>query len=264
MLICHAESELHTVALARWLKSFSTLAGVVVLREPGARTRQRIKREFKRVGAAGMADVLAFRAYYSVFVAQHDHNWERGLLDNMRERFPISTEDVPVFYSDSVNTAAVENFVRECSPDMMFALCKTIIKESVFSIPAMGTYVFHPGVCPEYRNAHGCFWALAKRDLSRVGMTLLRIDKGVDTGPIFGYFSYPYDEVNESHYVIQNRMVFENLDNLRDKLLEIRAGGAQPIHVEGRPSAVWGQPRLSAWLSWKRAARLTAGRGAMP
>ena len=50
----------------------------------------------------------------------------------------------------------------------------------------------HPGICPEYRNAHGCFWALANRDLNKVGMTLLRIDKGVDTGPTFGYYTYPY------------------------------------------------------------------------
>ena len=41
---------------------------------------------------------------------------------------------------------------------------------------SLGTFVMHPGICPEYRNAHGCFWALANRDLARVGMTLLRAD----------------------------------------------------------------------------------------
>src|SRR5436309_328007 len=32
------------------------------------------------------------------------------------------------------------------------------------SLPARGTFVLHTGICPEYRNAHGCFWALARSE----------------------------------------------------------------------------------------------------
>ena len=76
----------------------------------------------------------------------------------------------------------------------------------------------HPGVCPEYRNAHGCFWALANGDAERVGMTLLKVDAGVDTGPVYGYYGCRYDESRDSHVVIQSRVVFDNLDTLRAKL----------------------------------------------
>ncbi|MGA7439404.1 MAG: formyl transferase, partial [Luteibacter sp.] len=112
----------------------------------------------------------------------------------------------------------------------------------------------HPGICPEYRNAHGCFWALAERDLDRVGLTLLRIDAGVDTGPIYGYFTYAFDETRESHMRVQYRMVLENLDALAQRIRDIVAGDALPVDVTGRPSGVWGQPWLSRYLRWKRAA----------
>jgi methionyl-tRNA formyltransferase len=100
----------------------------------------------------------------------------------------------------------------------------------------------HPGICPEYRNAHGCFWALANGDSARVGMTLLKIDKGVDTGPVYGHYTYPYDERHESHVVIQHRVVFENLEALREKLEHIAAGDARvssPMTAErmGEPLA---------------------------
>ena len=85
----------------------------------------------------------------------------------------------------------------------------------------------HPGICPEYRNAHGCFWARATGDHANVGMTLLRIDRGVDTGPVFGYFRVDAD-ARESHVVTQHRVVLEHLDAIRDKLLEIEAGTATP------------------------------------
>ena len=86
-------------------------------------------------------------------------------------------------------------------------------------------------------------------------MTLLRIDKGVDTGPVYGYYSYPYDEARESHVVIQYRVVMENLRELEKKLVEIYDGEAMPLDTSGRESAVWGQPWLTSYLKWKRRAR---------
>lgn len=144
-----------------------------------------------------------------------------------------------------------QTFIEESRPDFVIALCKNILPERVFSIPRFGTFVFHPGICPEYRNAHGCFWALASGDRERVGMTLLRIDKGVDTGPIFGHFGVVCDENQDTHIQIQNRAVLDNLDALRERLLEIARGIARPIDVSGRQSREWGQPWLTAWLRWK-------------
>jgi methionyl-tRNA formyltransferase len=156
-----------------------------------------------------------------------------------------------VLHAASPNTREVERFIADRRPDLMIARSRTLLDESIFSLPAQGTYVMHPGVTPEYRNSHGCFWALANRDHGRVGMTLLRIDAGVDTGPVYGYYSYPYDERTESHSVIQKRMVLENLDAVRDRLLDIHRGDATPLDTTGRTSAAWGQPWLTSYLRWK-------------
>jgi hypothetical protein len=86
-------------------------------------------------------------------------------------------------------------------------------------------------------------------------MTVLRIDRGVDTGPIFGYYRCRYDERKESHIVIQHRTVFDNLDSLQELILKIHEGRALPIDVSGRKSAAWGQPWLTKYLHWKKAAR---------
>src|SRR6185369_4918932 len=106
---------------------------------------------------------------------------------------------------------------------------KVILKPEIFESARLGTFVMHPGICPEYRNAHGCFWALSRGDTGRVGMTLLRVDRGVDTGEVFGFFSCDYDELGESHITIQNRTVYSNLDRIREKFLEIEAGTAGTI-----------------------------------
>src|SRR5215471_18472452 len=218
LLICHEEETLNHFALPRWLASFSTLAGIMVLRESLTQRRQRIKRELNRAGILRFADVLAFRLYYKLCIAGMDRRWEARRLKQMEQRYPAVPVSTPTLLCSSPNSLQAGEFVAQCAPDLMIPRCKVILKEEVFTIPSHGTFVMHPGICPEYRNAHGCFWALVNRDLERVGMTLLRIDRGIDTGPIFGYFNCAIDERNESHIVIQHRTVLDNLDSIQECL----------------------------------------------
>ena len=259
LLICHEGAELDREGLARWLASFSNLVGVVVLREKTGRMRRRIRREVERVGAARFLDVLAFRLYYKLLLAAQDRDWQERKLEELRATYP-ELKDVPVLVTHSPNSAEAEQFIKRLSPDIVLARCKTLLKESVFSIASRGTFVMHPGVCPEYRNAHGCFWALASDDAEKVGMTLLRIDKGIDTGPVYGYYSYPFDEAEESHIRIQHSVVLENLPALEAKLGEIYEGRAVALDTRGRESKAWGQPWLTSYLSWKRRAKRGARR----
>jgi methionyl-tRNA formyltransferase len=188
--------------------------------------------------------------------AGRDRAWKDGELARLRARYPADLASVPHITVGSPNSDEARAFLARLAPDLVVARCKVILKRSIFSIPRAGTFVLHPGVCPEYRNAHGCFWALVNRDLDRVGMTLLQIDEGIDTGPVYLHASYPFDEVHESHIVIQYRVVLENLDAIGRRLLALARNEDVPrVSTEGRRSAAWGQPRLTEYLRWKWMAR---------
>lgn len=255
LLICHDDNGLNRVGLARWLASFSRLVGVVVIHEPRRRVWQRVRREVRRVGMARFLDVLAFRLYERVFLRASDRAWQQRTLDRLRRTYPPPEPAPEVLETSSPNSAEARAFMQRLAPDLVLARCKTLLREEVFSLPAHGTFVLHPGVCPEYRNAYGCFWALAHDDIDGVGATLLRVDRGVDTGPVYGYYRYPLDEVSESPAVIHARVVFDNLPAIQRKLVEICDGHAAPLDTSGRPSAAWGQPWLTRYLQWKQRAR---------
>jgi methionyl-tRNA formyltransferase len=200
-------------------------------------------------------DVLAFRAYYRLSLARKDGAWTQATLDGLSRQYADVPKSCRVLDTTSPNSADAVALLQETQPHLVLARCKNILRKEVFTTALTGTFVMHPGVCPEYRNAHGCFWALARRDLNNVAMTLLRIDAGVDTGPVYGYYSYPFDEQQESHVVIQSRVVFDNLDALREKFQEILNGTAQTIETTGRKSQAWGQPWLTSYVRWKLTAR---------
>jgi methionyl-tRNA formyltransferase len=256
-LICHHDNPLNREVLPRFMGTFSDLAGVVVIRERPGRMKKRLMFEWRR-SRLRMLDVFAFRLYYKLRLAKQDREWvERRVADGLA-RYPEPAGSVRVHETADPNSEETRAFLAEIAPDVVIARCKTLLRPEIFDLPRLGTYVVHPGICPEYRNAHGCFWALARRDTERVGATLLRIDAGVDTGPIYAYYKTGIDELNESHIVIQHRVVFDNLDRLAADLGRIEDATAERIDVTGRESAAWGQPRLTDYLRWKRAARKAA------
>lgn len=256
VLICHQQDRLDSEGLAGWLATTMRLAGIVVIRDKPGRRWRVAQREIARVGLLGFLDVLAFRAYSWVVHSRPSSVWVAEEITRLRRRYPAPLHRVPTVVVSNPNDERARGFIARLRPDLIVARCKFILKPEVFELARAGAFALHPGICPEYRNAHGCFWALANRDLSRVGMTMLRIDRGVDTGPVFLQATYPFDEVRESHDVIQHRVVFENLDRIGRTLRAIGRGEPpQPLDTAGRESAVWGQPRLTRYLKWKRDAR---------
>ena len=256
VLICHEQDRLDTEGLASWLASSLRLAGLIIIRDPRSRQWRAARREIRRVGWFGFLDVIAFRLYARLRLARGERNWKLAEIARLRRRYPADLTAVPRIVVSTPNSDDARAFLERLRPDLAIARCKIILKQSIFGIPTVGTFVLHPGICPEYRNAHGCFWALTRRDLERVGMTLLRVDPGIDTGPIFLHGTCEFDEVEDSHAVIQYRAVTQNLDAIAGVLTTLARGErVQPIPVDGRESAVWGQPRLTAYLRWKSEAR---------
>ena len=232
------------------------LAGLIVISDEGRRLWAAARRELKRTGWLGFLDVIAYRVYARLRLRGREDAWKAHEIEALKARYPVDLTNVPRVVVANPNSEATQAFLNSVRPDIVIARCKFILKPEIFSLPRVGAFALHPGICPEYRNAHGCFWALVNRDLDRVGMTLLKIDKGIDTGPVYLHAGCAIDEIAESHIVIQYRVVTENLERIAATLIDLCNGKpVEPIPTAGRKSAVWGQPRLTDYLRWKKAAR---------
>ena len=82
LLICHEDAALDREGLARWLASFSTYSGTVVIREPRGRLRARVRREVKRVGLVAISWTSSRSASsYRLAHAAADRQWEARALE---------------------------------------------------------------------------------------------------------------------------------------------------------------------------------------
>ena len=251
VLICHADDRFDRELVSRWLGSFAELVGIVEIQERPALLWRRLRAEARRVGLARLLDVLAFRLYYRLMLADEDSAWERTVRAEAATGWPAPDPATPVLRTHDPNDESVRSFLARLAPDLVLARCKWLLRRAIYSVPRLGTFVLHPGICPQYRNAHGCFWALAEGDAANVGMTLLAIDDGIDTGPVYGYYRYRFDALRESHIRIQHRVLLENATAIGERLLTIAAGRAAPLPPVDASSRNWGQPWLSAYLRYR-------------
>jgi len=78
----------------------------------------------------------------------------------------------------------VFNDYVKLQPDLaVLAFVTDIIPEKLISVPSLGTICYHPSILPRHRGASAINWAVIQGD-TRTGLTILWVEKGIDTGPI--------------------------------------------------------------------------------
>jgi methionyl-tRNA formyltransferase len=92
--------------------------------------------------------------------------------------------DVALFRPGKMKDAEVREAYLGLSPDLVIlAFVTDLIPEALLDIPTIGTICYHPSLLPRHRGASGINWAVIQGD-TRTGLTILWVDKGIDTGPI--------------------------------------------------------------------------------
>ena len=91
---------------------------------------------------------------------------------------------VALFRPNKMLDAEVQTAFLDLRPDLVIlAFVTDIITETLLDIPPLGTICYHPSLLPRHRGASGINWAVIQGD-TRTGLTILWVDKGIDTGPI--------------------------------------------------------------------------------
>lgn len=74
--------------------------------------------------------------------------------------------------------------VRKMKPDLIIVVAfGQILKRNLLIIPEQGTINIHASLLPKYRGAAPIQWAILNNE-SKTGLTVMRMDEGLDTGPI--------------------------------------------------------------------------------
>jgi methionyl-tRNA formyltransferase len=151
--------------------------------------------------------------------------------DKRGEAMAATAEDsgVALFRPNKMIDTEVQAAYHELRPDLVIlAFVTDIITETLLDIPPLGTICYHPSLLPRHRGASGINWAVIQGDI-RTGLTILWVDKGIDTGPILLQKEIDIGPEDTTGSLYFNRLFPLGIEAIAEAVDLIRSGKAPKI-----------------------------------
>jgi methionyl-tRNA formyltransferase len=130
-----------------------------------------------------------------------------------------------VHQPERVRRSEVVEQLRAMAPEAIIVVgYGQIIPKSILDIPPLGIFNVHASLLPKYRGAAPIQWAIANGE-ARTGVTIMRIDEGLDTGDILRMWETDIDP-EETAVELGARLARAGADLLVRTLAEL--GSIQP------------------------------------
>ncbi len=98
---------------------------------------------------------------------------------------------LPVFQPKAVKTGALAAWLEDLRPDVSLVMAYgRILPIQVLEAPRCGSLNLHASLLPKYRGAAPIQWAIVRGE-TETGISLMRMDEGMDTGPVYSWHRIP-------------------------------------------------------------------------
>jgi methionyl-tRNA formyltransferase len=157
---------------------------------------------------------------------------------------------VPVFQPEKMRAPEVYDGYVKLKPDFnVMAFVTDIVPESILNYPELGTIQYHPSLLPRHRGGSAINWAVINGE-SKTGLTIMWVDKGIDTGPILLQKEVdiaPDDTVGSLYF---NKLFSLGIEAIKESIELIRQGKAPRI-PQDESQATYEGLCTQATIDWK-------------
>lgn len=166
------------------------------------------------LGLSCMREIYEIGGRLDCAISLHDnlsrHKSGRVFLDDF-----CGERGLSLYKVRNINDEDSVSYLRSRCLDWLFIIgWSQIAKSDILEVARHGALGMHPTLLPEGRGRASVPWAILKR-LPRTGVTLFKLDQGVDTGPILEQVQIPlapdetstalYAKVAQAHQVLIRR-----------------------------------------------------------
>ena len=106
-------------------------------------------------------------------------------------------------------------------PDLIISYGCSIIKKPIITKYRKKFINIHLGLSPYYKGSATNFWPLVNNEPQFLGVSFLKIDKGVDTGPIIHQIR-PDLNINDNVHDIGNKLIIKTVNVLEKLILKFK------------------------------------------
>ena len=209
------------------------------------------------VFAVGSLEALLKAGQYHIqaVVTQPDRPKGRGqkLVETPVKAFALQ-HGLQVFQPLKVKEPDFVRQLKEWNPDfIVVAAFGQLLPQEILDIPAYGCINVHASLLPRYRGAAPIQYAIIKGE-KETGVTIMRMDKGMDTGAMYSRVVVPIDE--EMNFArLHDKLMEKGAQLLADTLPRIAAGLQPERQKESEATYATLLTKEMAKIDWTRSAQ---------
>jgi len=170
-------------------------------------------------------------AQYSVVgvVTQPDRPAGRGnKLTSPPVKIAAQALNIPIMQPERLKLPEAMEQLSDWAPDVIVvAAFGQILRQNVLDMPRFGCINVHASLLPRWRGASPIVAAIASGD-PETGITIMKMDRGVDTGPILSQVSVSISPDDTSH-TLSERLAAAGAELLIQTLPEYLSGKIVPV-----------------------------------
>jgi methionyl-tRNA formyltransferase len=164
------------------------------------------------------------------------------------------SRNLPVRCPATLRDAAAQRSFAALAPDAVVAIAYgLILPAAILDVPRLGCFNIHLSLLPRWRGAAPIQRAIMAGD-EKTGVTIMRMDEGLDTGPILAQDSVPItaattaQSLHDALAAIGARLIVETLAG-------VAAGRLEPVPQPADGATYAGKlARDEGRLDWRRSA----------
>jgi folate-dependent phosphoribosylglycinamide formyltransferase PurN len=161
-----------------------------------------LKSRIKKLGFVKVFNQILFRMFIPPFLKMVSLYRIKEIINEFDlDETLVNNENI--LNIDSVNSELCREYLISIKPDLVIVNGTSIIAEKTLKCIKSLFINTHVGITPEYRGVHGAYWALVNSDAENCGVTIHKVDTGIDTGEIIyqekinlsnkdNFVTYPY------------------------------------------------------------------------
>lgn len=161
---------------------------------------------------------------------------------------------IPVLQPEKARAEEFLRELRELQPDAAVVMAYgQILSQELLDIPKRGCVNIHTSILPKHRGAAPIQWAILNGD-AQTGVTLMKMDAGMDTGPIIAIARTPISPEDNSQ-TLHDRLGEMGAELLVAKLPAYLRGETQPTPQPEGATHARKIAKEDGRLNWREPAR---------
>jgi len=169
-----------TTAIYNYLSQYYPIS-TVILEQPLSRW-QLLRGRAKRLSWLQAIGQAAFMLLATPFLSFESRRRRRHIAQRLNTTSPIPLQKI--INVPSVNAPQTQEIIRQLNPQLILVNGTRIIHKNTLNATSALFINLHVGITPLYRGVHGGYWALVQQQPQYCGVTIHKIDIGIDTGNI--------------------------------------------------------------------------------